>query len=222
MTLVELLVALALTVFLVALAFSLVGTVGRGAKEMGCVSNLRQLGVASLNYAVEHEGILPRADQIMAGTTNHYIQWPYVIEPYLGVNYLQLLADGERFRRSPFACPAEQEPAPTYHYAMNRQLNERISGAASLIRLAQVRNPSRYVLFSDSYYDRTIFTDLRSKMITMTRMTRRHQGIPTFLYADGHAAPYRGPLYGVSDAEGKHDPEIRALWEYNYPLPSSL
>ena len=217
MTLTELLLAIVVIALLITLAIPTLGKIRERSQLVGCLSHLKQLGSASLNYAVDHQGYLPRGDQPQANGAG-YIQWPYVLDGYFGVYYLDLLANPTAFRASPFSCPEEKETF-SYHYALNRQLNERLVGDKAYIRLSQVRNPSRYVLFSDAYFDRTIFSDLRDKMISMTRMTRRHGGFPNFVYADGHVASYRGPLYGVSDAEGRNNPDIRAMWEFDYQIP---
>lgn len=218
-SLLEMLLTISLIAILAILGFSSVRFVLEKSAQTKCLQNLRQLGMACLSYTADNGGFLPRGDipRKPEEGGGDYLHWPYVISPWLGVDFdtVSKAANYAAFRRSPFCCPAEKEHG-AYNYAMNRQLNERLYGNAAYIRLAQVVSPSRWVLISDGYSDRTIFTDTRDKMLNMTRMTRRHDGVPNFLYADGHVAPYHGEIYGIADSEGKNNPAIRTLWEYQY------
>lgn len=215
-SLLEILVVLVVVGVLIFLGFFAMKSVRESSNQAKCLQNLKQLGVAFLSYAVDHDGFLPRGDiPRSGGGGGEFTHWTYVVDSYLDVDFEQVAKDRMAFRKTPFSCPAE-EGTSVYNYAQNRQLNERLYGDAARIKVMDVVAPSRWVMISDGYYDRTIFTDTRAKMLSMTRITRRHDGAPNFLYADGHAAPYHGEIYGIADAEGRNDPEIRALWEYQY------
>ncbi len=212
-TLVQMVFIVALIALLTALAFPLFHSAVEQTHTAKCLHNLRLLGTAIQQYATEHNDLLPRGD--VPQPNGAYTFWPAPLAPYLGYEYPQVVATQATMRRSPLACPAEREHSG-FHYAQNRELNERLYGANAFIRQRQVSTPSRYVLLSDAFHDRTIFTDLRSKMVGMTRMTRRHNGKPNFLYADSHAAPFGEPIYGISDTEGK-SPFYQSLWRARYP-----
>ncbi len=222
-TVMEVVVALTLVIALSLLLLPTLRQMRASSDVTGCLNNLRQFGIAFQAYANDHNSLLPRTD--IPAANGSFTQWPYLLDQYIGVNFEQAVKREAAYRATAFWCPAEKEFIhPTlgkvpYTYAMNRQLNERLNGAKAYIRRTEVRNPSRYVVMADGYFDRTIFTDLRSKMLSMTRMTRRHDGHPNFLYADGHVAPFTEEIYGVSDAEGRTNPLYQSLWNAHYTAP---
>lgn len=61
MTLVELLVVVAILAILIALLFPAVSMVRASADTAGCVSNLRQVGIAIQAFVSDHDGSLPEA-----------------------------------------------------------------------------------------------------------------------------------------------------------------
>ncbi len=213
-TVLELLIGI--VIIAVVLIFALTGmrALRESAGQSGCLRNLRTIGIANHAYAADHQGFLPRGDVPNSDGTR-LLFWPAPLAPYLGMVYPDDINNAERMRKSPLYCPAEEVYA-SFTYVQNRELNERLYGEKAWIRLAELRYPSKYMLYADGYYDRTIFSDLRSKMISMSRMNRRHGGKPNFLYADGHAAPFTEELYGIADAQGK-TPFYQMLWRARYP-----
>ena len=219
-TLMEMLVAIAILAVLVALAFPALNAARDRTHVAGCLNNLRQIGVAALAYAGDNNGYLPQGDtpKTTPGTGN--LVWPYKIAPYLGIkDFAKTYQDAALARRSPFACPAEKDfsaaAAPWIHYSLTRHLNERIFGDLSRVPLAAIRSPSKWMIVSDSFKSWNLLTDSAGKMTNEQGVTRRHRGIPNFLYADGHAAPFTKPILGESDPGGQ-DPFYRALWDPRY------
>jgi prepilin-type N-terminal cleavage/methylation domain-containing protein/prepilin-type processing-associated H-X9-DG protein len=102
-TLIEMLVVIAIIAILVAI---LIPTVSRGmdnAKTTRCLANLRQVGMAVTNYALENNGFLPPAGSwggVQAPT------WFNTIAPYLGSDVVDI-RDGE-IASITRACPAWQ------------------------------------------------------------------------------------------------------------------
>jgi len=58
-TLIELLVVISIIAILMALLVPIVSSATNRAREAACVSNLRQLGIATFNFAGDHDGRLP-------------------------------------------------------------------------------------------------------------------------------------------------------------------
>jgi prepilin-type N-terminal cleavage/methylation domain-containing protein len=77
-TLVELLVVLAIIALLMGLLLPAVQAVREAANRTVCANNLKQIGLASLNYADTHENLLPPSFVREKGAS-----WMVLIMPYL-------------------------------------------------------------------------------------------------------------------------------------------
>jgi len=94
-TLVELLVVIAIIVVLAGFAVPAVIAGIEKANDAGCLSNLRQIGSATIAYAGENDFSLPNAGS--AGTP----EWALAIVPYVGE---------ATDKRSIFVCPGCDVP----------------------------------------------------------------------------------------------------------------
>lgn len=95
-TLVELLVVIAIIALLSALALPAIGGVLDKAKGTACLSNLRQIGVATLAYAAENDFVLPAAGS--GGSP----EWAKTIGAYTSVD--------AKNKKSIFVCPGCDVP----------------------------------------------------------------------------------------------------------------
>lgn len=66
-TLIELLVVIAVVALLIGILFPALGRARHGARVMGCLSNMRQVGTAAYQYAVERDGLLIEANLAHGG-----------------------------------------------------------------------------------------------------------------------------------------------------------
>lgn len=94
-TLVELLVVIAIIAILAGLSVPAVSGALTRAKSAGCLSNLRQIGVATLGYALENSQDLPAAGAGGAPA------WASAIAPYAG---------SSKSSKSIFVCPGCEVP----------------------------------------------------------------------------------------------------------------
>jgi prepilin-type processing-associated H-X9-DG protein/prepilin-type N-terminal cleavage/methylation domain-containing protein len=127
LTLVELLIAIALISILCALLFAGWSRMSNKADETACVSNMRQVGLAIIQYTAENNGSYPgpawvtvtneireRSPSILYNPLGNYIY------PYLGVK----LIPGQDVTVKALVCPATRKKNPSLsgHY-------QRLSGS---------------------------------------------------------------------------------------------
>lgn len=117
-TLVELLVTVAITAVLVGvLAPALAGARG-AARQVACLSNVRQLGVAWLMYAGDHrDAAMPLADEAMGDGSGAIVYWWGRYDPADGLvdhaaGFIAPYLNSPLAERSVFECPAQ--PWGTY------------------------------------------------------------------------------------------------------------
>ena len=212
-TLTEILAVVAVVAVLAVSLFPTIrGMINRGTGA-GCLSNLRQIGAACQAYAADNGGYLPRPGWSSSGTS--VASWQPLLDPYLSPN----VTDWNNARqaskystiiKSVFLCPAEKSPGKDNgFYGMNKEFRVDLYGENSRISMASIAQPSRYMLVSDTYKSLWVLTDRRDKMVNSSGLTRRHEGRPNFLYADGHAAPFAEPLLGYNESK---DEFYQTLW----------
>ncbi len=79
-TLIELLVVIAIIAVLAALLFPALRRGLQQANVVRCMSNERQMAIATIAYTTDHDGFFP----IIRLNAPHAIWWPSLIKPYLG------------------------------------------------------------------------------------------------------------------------------------------
>lgn len=212
-TLTEILVAVGIVAVLSVMLFPLIRTSVNQVNGAGCLSNLRQLGAAFHAYAAENGGYLPRPGWSSSGSS--IASWQPLLDPYLSPNVTDwnLARQANNYAsiiKSVFLCPAEKSPGKDNgFYGMNKEFRLDLYGEKSRISLASISQPSRYMLVSDTYKSLWVLTDRRDKLVNWGGLTRRHDGRPNFLYADGHAAPFSEELLGYSESQ---DEFYQTLW----------
>jgi len=151
-TLIELLVVIAIIAILAAILIPAVGKVRESAHQTKCVSNLRQLAVASTVYASDHSGNFVS----LYSDTPGKVVWIDQIAPYV---------DGENAQRifEAINCPSAEHVMEvdgvrqsTYSYGWNPALipdTRDLDGdgvSASAKRLINAQRPSQTILLADT------------------------------------------------------------------------
>lgn len=97
-TLVELLAVVAICSLLVALMFPALSKARLAARKAGTIGNMRQLGVATLSYAGDHQGMLPgpSSQGLFRGYTRSSTDGiSFLLAPYLGLPDQSTLSSGQ-------------------------------------------------------------------------------------------------------------------------------
>lgn len=218
----EILLVMGLVALLALLISPIFNHLLQAAGKAGCMNNLRALSIAVTNYAADNHGYLPLNDvpRDPSKPNSNLIKWMEVLAPYFGLEWKEV-SKSEKVKKTPFVCPAEKDLdlGNLPHYAMNIDLNFRLQGEKAKIRLQTLENASRYVILSDSFASYILYTNTKERMEEWTRVTRRHDGAPHFLFADGHVEHFQRELQGYNDSAGKTD-FFRNLWFANGLSPS--
>lgn len=83
-TLIELLVVIAIIAVLAAILFPVFAKAREKARQASCQSNMRQMGLALLEYAQDWDETYPVGTYNGPADNNHYISPMYALQPYIG------------------------------------------------------------------------------------------------------------------------------------------
>jgi len=201
-TLIELLVVIAIISILAAILFPVFARARENARRASCMSNLKQIGLAFVQYTQDYDehyppniwGVLnnsstytpstiPGAYKICDGNTacGSYATWIDSIYPYVKNSQI-------------FTCPSQSPTSTTNYpsYAYNTSIGHAsVAIARGGISLAQINEVSSLAMITDCYYTYgiyylvygTTYYGLRNN--TSTKFFP-HMGGANIAYADGH------------------------------------
>jgi prepilin-type N-terminal cleavage/methylation domain-containing protein/prepilin-type processing-associated H-X9-DG protein len=189
-TLVELLVVIAIIGALVGILLPAVQASRAAARRTSCKSNLRQVGLAILQFADAHHGDFP--ENAHAGVTR---SWVYTLAPYLeDVDAIRICPDDPK--------GADRVLVKSTSYIINGYLTA--SRADAIRKLTKLKATSKTIMAFEGSDQRDLgFTKEHSHpwnwfsetnlqtggvLAAMQRevQTDRHDGVAHYVYADGH------------------------------------
>lgn len=197
---IELLVVIGIIVILVALLFPATGKMLDFAKDVRCKQNLRQLSLAYLSYARDHDG------SVVTDGTGGY-EWPRLLQPYLG--YANFTNNLPKILRCPMA-PARPDALywqPDYggnvHGAVYGCADGSVPNSLGLSpaitappKLVGQSHPSQVIAFLDwkpgtRFARRDNFVEMNT---TLKDSFYRHNGKMNAIFVDGHIEAIPFPL----------------------------
>lgn len=212
-TLVELIVVVAILLVLGMSALAMAARVRDDARQVRCIGNLRQWGVALSLHMADHDGALPRRGQGVqpVAQIDRPEDWFNCLPPYLGLpSYSEQVKTGTVAKprdASVFVCPAavreKDNPHPHFlSYAMNMYLSPWIRPQPH--RLAELENPSQLAFMADAPGGWASTVPSRMGYSVQPR----HSGKANVVFVDGHVRSFDGGYLGCGSGEISR-PDIR-------------
>ena len=193
-TLIELLVVVAIIAILAAMLLPTLSRAKQRAKNVQCVNNLRQLGLATLMYSNDFDDKMP-ASSHMTG----YISWVASLPPYLSYN---VKATSLGSATNILLCPVEKSGSGRiYSYAANDFLMNYITlpnNPSPISKRIQVPIPSETtwmaesseILLSEDHFhfagDTASGEGYAPNAFFDQVMVQRHFGGANYLFLEGH------------------------------------
>jgi prepilin-type N-terminal cleavage/methylation domain-containing protein/prepilin-type processing-associated H-X9-DG protein len=192
-TLVELLVVIAIIGILVGLLLPAIQSSRAAARRISCKNNMRQIGLAILQFADTHRGEFPK--NAHAGATR---SWVYTLSPFLeDVDAIRICADDPK--------GADRVLVKSTSYIINGYITSNRPDAVRL--LTQLKATSKTITIFEGSDDRDLgftkehshpwnwfsATNAQSGLVLAAMkaevQTNRHESAAHYLYADGHVEP---------------------------------
>ena len=217
-TLIELLVVIAIIAILAAILFPVFAQAKEASKKTACLSNLKQIGVASVLYENDYDDTIPLAgyQNFVANTPT---TWMFLVDPYVKSGYPDTtsLENGRGF--GVYECPDDSPPpgtsgtgSPSHSYAINFNYSPtyiteivKVYGYLPVHAATSLEAPAQVVLFTESMGSR-IFTDgddvdnyagfasvVQQERAVYLWGRTRHGGGANYAFNDGHSKYLKAP-----------------------------
>jgi prepilin-type N-terminal cleavage/methylation domain-containing protein/prepilin-type processing-associated H-X9-DG protein len=225
-TLIEILVVIAIIAILAAILFPVFSRARENARRASCMSNLKQIGLAFIQYTQDYDQRYP-----LSSYPTESVSWTVSAQPYMkSIQLFRCPSDaGSRWDTLPLASPANGDNYYTTSYIINAW----IAGESQYSNLAGINSPSVFIVLSEANTDVTqrdhfhpfcwgaspedcsagfaATTFDSAKNQTKELAVKRHLDTFNALYADGHVKSVRWSQVWWQDSshgilEGNFDP----------------
>jgi prepilin-type N-terminal cleavage/methylation domain-containing protein/prepilin-type processing-associated H-X9-DG protein len=201
-TLIELLVVVTIIAVLVAMLLPALGSARERSRQVSCLGNLKQIGLAFFMYGQDYDDFYPRVDQAEYNSTGDYYALKR-LHPY-GINWWDV-----KWEPSVLYCPtsfqalkgtsydplAVSNPEYFYYYWVryNYSFNSHWTGYADSpdnvpMKIGRVQTPSRFILLMDGAPNH--FWEA-AQLYETWRYVHGGGQWTNVLFGDGHAVPCR-------------------------------
>jgi len=191
-TLIELLIVIAIIAILASLLLPAVTKVKAKSKQISCVNNLHQFGIALHTYAQDNDDYFPPegTGTSLNSETGWYIALPRVmnIPTYNEMPWRTNAA--APLTRTPLLCPANTRRSNgnnLFHYCLNEHLDGTGTGDKR-VRVSSIRNASASVFLFDN-------GKLAARAQQNNVHTNLHNAGANISFVDGHVAKFRNFEY---------------------------
>lgn len=194
-TLIELLVVIAIIAVLAGMLLPALARAKSQASSVHCLSQMRQIGLATLLYADDHDGWLPRSSH--SALAYGQLPWGYALMPYLaGRTFTRPDAFWTNLFNGLYRCPKDRRRNADWSYGKNvyPELSAQETGGPTWPRTEQVPCPTGTVLYAEkaggSMADH-IMAHFWSEGGQPEVDRNRHGQRSNYIYCDGHGASHR-------------------------------
>jgi prepilin-type N-terminal cleavage/methylation domain-containing protein/prepilin-type processing-associated H-X9-DG protein len=194
-TLIELLVVIAIIAILAALLLPALARAKSKASAVQCLSQMRQIGLASAMYVDDNDGFLPRSSH--SALAYGQMPWGYALVPgILGKTFTQPDSSWTNLFNTLYHCPKDTGKKGDWSYGKNvyPELSAQETGGPTWNRLSQIPRPTATVLFAEK-----ISSSMADHLMAhfwpegaQPEVDRnRHDQRSNYVYCDGHATRQR-------------------------------
>jgi len=143
-TLIELLVVIAIIAILAAILFPVFAQARAKARQASCLSNVRQIGMAFMQYTSDYDECLP-----LSTDSGRESSWMFTLQPYIKNRQVYRCPD-DRSTNWDAPLPGQQVTRATTYF-----LNDWLAGTLKYSNLASLGRPASVIYVSEGFADKT-------------------------------------------------------------------